>query len=133
MPSPNTRRYLPPTRTSISQESRDMPIDFGTHHRLIKSGLVQASNTMRAGALNVRVTRISRSDIFSTVVMFFMDVFSLSLFAPIDLFLQFQFLNHLVQLVKACGPKLMEFLDPGHRFLQSPRTDLAGSHAPDLL
>src|SRR5215467_10581361 len=26
--SPNTKPYLPPTRTSISQESRDMPIDF---------------------------------------------------------------------------------------------------------
>src|SRR5678816_2012053 len=45
---PNTRRYLPPTRASISQESRDTPIDFGTHHRLNSSGLVHASNTMRA-------------------------------------------------------------------------------------
>src|SRR5512145_2818849 len=31
-PCANSKRYLPPTRTSISQESRDIPIDFGTHH-----------------------------------------------------------------------------------------------------
>jgi hypothetical protein len=35
---PNSRRYLPPTRTSISQESRDAPLDFGAHHRLNSSG-----------------------------------------------------------------------------------------------
>src|SRR4249920_866783 len=53
-PEPNSRRYLPPTRTSISQESREAPIDFGTHQRLNRSGLVHASNTMRGGALKVR-------------------------------------------------------------------------------
>src|SRR6202034_4276643 len=47
---PNSKRYLPPTRTSASQESRDTPADFGAHHRLSSSGLVHASNTMRAGA-----------------------------------------------------------------------------------
>src|ERR1700721_2690354 len=52
----NTKRYLPPTRTSISQESRDMPIDLGTHHRMTSLGVVHASNTMRAGPLKVRVT-----------------------------------------------------------------------------
>ena len=46
---PNSKRYLPPTRTSASQESRDTPVDFGAHHRLSSSGLVHASNTMRAG------------------------------------------------------------------------------------
>src|SRR5438477_7874344 len=46
---PKTSRYLPPERTSISQESRDTPTDFGTHHRLNSSGLVHASNTRRAG------------------------------------------------------------------------------------
>src|SRR5215831_3847368 len=50
---PNTKRYLPPTRTSISQERRNMPIDFGTHHCLNSSGLVHASNTMRGGPLTV--------------------------------------------------------------------------------
>src|SRR5687768_14888931 len=71
-PWANSNRYLPPTRTSISQESRDMPIDFGTHHRLKSSGLVHASNTRRAGALKVRVTTTSRSDFRSTVTLFFM-------------------------------------------------------------
>src|SRR6185437_12324673 len=104
-PTPNTRRYLPPTRTSISQESRDMPIDFGTHHRLNSSGLVHASNTMRAGPLTVRVTTSSRSDFRSTVVRF-MGVGSLSLLASIDLLLPFQFLDNLVQLVEACVPEL---------------------------
>src|SRR5205823_4679952 len=81
---PNTRRYLPPTRTSISQESRDMPVDFGTHRRLNSSGLVHASNTMRAGPLKLRVTTSSRSDFRSTVVWFFMGAGSLSLLASID-------------------------------------------------
>src|SRR6476620_7529409 len=100
----NTRRYLPPTRTSISQERRDMPIDFGTHHRLNSSGLVHASNTMRAGPLKVRVTTSSRSDFRSTVVRFFVGVGSLSLLASIDLLLPFQFLDNLVQLVEPCIP-----------------------------
>src|SRR6478736_5123740 len=110
---PNSKRYLPPTRTSISQESRDMPIDFGTHHRLISSGLVHASNTMRAGPLKVRVTTISRSDFRSTVVRFFMGLGSLTLFASINLLLPRQFLDHLVQLVEPCVPELAVPLDPG--------------------
>src|SRR4026207_1332323 len=97
----NTRRYVPPTRTSISQESRDMPIDFGTHHCLNSSALVHASNTMRAGPLKVRVTTSSRSDFRSTVVRFFIGVASLSLLASIDFLLSFQFLDNLVQLVEA--------------------------------
>src|SRR5436189_4424937 len=97
----NTRRYLPPTRTSISQESRDRPNDFGTHHRISSSGLVHASNTMRAGALKVRVTTSSRSDFRSDVVWFFAGRGSLSLLASIDLLLLFKFLDNLVQLVEA--------------------------------
>src|SRR5262245_19708997 len=108
---PNTKRYLPPTRTSISQERKNMPIDFGTHHRLNRTALVHASNTMCAGALNVRVTTISRSDVRSTVVRLFMGVGSLSL-ASIDLLLPFQFLDNLVQLVEACVPELAIPLDP---------------------
>src|SRR5260370_31643906 len=103
---PNTKRYLPPTRTSASQESRDMPIDFGAHHSLSSSGLVHASNTRRAGPLKVRVTTNSRSDFRSTVVGFFMRVGSLSLLACIGLFLPFEFLDNLVQLVEAAGPEL---------------------------
>src|SRR5215475_1445204 len=97
---PNTRRYLPPVRTSISQESRDTPTDFGTHHRLNSSGLVHASNTMRAGALKVRVTTSSRSDFRSTVVRFFAGAGSLFLLASIDFLLPFQFLDDVVQFVK---------------------------------
>src|SRR4029079_1347297 len=129
----NSRRYLPPTRTSISQESRDMPIDFGTHHRLNSSGLLHASNTMRAGALKVRVTTSSRSDFRSTVVRFFPEVGSLSPFASIDLFLLFQFLDDLVQRVEACVPELAVPLDPSRFFLQSAQAELAGPHTPDLL
>src|SRR5688572_19506695 len=129
----NSRRYLPPTRTSISQESRDMPIDFGTHQRLNSSGLVHASNTMRAWALTVRVTTSSRSDFRSTVVRFFVRVGSLSLLASIDLLLPFQFLDNLVQLVEPCVPELAVPLDPRPLVLQPKRPQLAGPHATDLL
>src|SRR5262244_3068892 len=95
------KRYLPPVRTSISQECRTMPIDFGSHHCLNRSGLVHASNTMRAGALKVRVTTSSRSDFRSTVVRFFAGAGSLFLHASIDFLLPFQFLDNLVQLVEA--------------------------------
>src|SRR5262245_19487181 len=98
---PNTKRYLPPTRTSISEERRNMPIDFGTHHCLNSSGMVHASNTMRAGPLKVRVTTSSRSDLRSTVARFFVGVGSFSLLASIAFLLPFQFLDDLVQLVEA--------------------------------
>src|SRR5690348_14570332 len=130
---PNTKRYLPPARTSISQERRNMSIDFGTHHCLNSSGLVHASNTMRAGALKVRVTTTSRSDFRSTVVRFFIGVASLSLLASIDLLLSFQFVDNLVQLVEACVPELAVPLEPRRLFLQSARAERAGPHAPDLL
>src|SRR6476469_6106495 len=84
----SSRRYLPPTRTSISQERRNMAIDFGTHHCLNSSGLVHASNTIRAGPLTVRVTTSSRSDFRSTVVRLFRGVGSLPLLASIDLLLR---------------------------------------------
>src|SRR4026209_2331212 len=129
----NTRRYLPPTRTSRSQESRDRPKDFGTHHCLNSSGLVHASNTMRAGPLMVRVTTSSRPDFRSAVVRFFMGVGSLSPLASIDLLLPFQFLDNRVQLVEACVPELAVPLDPGRLFLQSAQAEPAGPHAPDLL
>src|SRR3954471_9182160 len=102
MPSgSNSRRYLPPTRTSNSQERRDMPIDFGAHQSLSRSGFVHASNTMCAGASNVRVVTSSRSDFRSTSVRFFTAVGPFSL-ASIDLFLPFQFLDNHVQLGEAC-------------------------------
>src|SRR4051794_23820793 len=55
-PYANSKRYVPPTRTSISQESRFIPSDFGTHHCLNSSGVVHALNTRPAGPLTVRVT-----------------------------------------------------------------------------
>src|SRR5215468_289810 len=133
MPSPKLRRYLPPVRTSISHDRSVMPIDFGTHHFLNSSGLVHASNTMRAGALKVRVTTSSRSDFRSTVVRFFIGVGSLSCLAFIGLLLPFELLDNLVQLVEACVPELAIPLDPRCLVLQSARTELAGAHAPDLL
>src|SRR5882757_1958380 len=130
---PNSKRYLPPIRTSASQESRGTPVDFGAHHRLSSSGLVHASNTMRAGPLKVRVTTSSRSDFRSTVVRLFMGVGSLSLLSSIHLLLPFQFLDNLVQRVEACVPELAVPLDPCRLFLQSAQAEPAGPHAPDLL
>src|SRR5512147_2407900 len=95
VPRANTRRYLPPTRASVSQESRDRPSDFGTHHCWNSSALVHASNTMRGGPLMVRVTTSSRSDFRSTVVRLFMGVGSLSLRSSIDFLLPLQFLDNL--------------------------------------
>src|SRR6187399_3027956 len=109
-----------------------MPIDFGTHHCLSSSGRVQASNTIRAGALKVRVTTSSRSDFRSTVVRFFIGVGSLSLLASINLLLPFQFFDNLVQLVEPCIPELAVPLDPRRLFIQSAQAELAGPHAPDL-
>src|SRR5512139_3739279 len=129
----NTKRYLPPARTSASQETRVRPVDFGAHHSLSSSGLVHASNTMRAGPLKVRVTTSSRSDFRSTVVRFFMEEDSPSLLASIDLLLPFKFVDNFVQLVEAGVPELVVPLDPGRLFLQSAQAELAGPHAPDLL
>src|SRR5262252_9249196 len=85
----NTKRYVPPVRTSASQERKDTPHDLGTHHRCSSSGLVQASNTMCAGPSNTRVTTSSRSDFRSTVVRFFMALGALSLLSSIDFLLLF--------------------------------------------
>src|SRR5215471_18014403 len=103
---PNSKRYLPPTRTSASQESRDTPVDFGAHHCLSSSGRVNASKTIRAGPLMVRVTTSSRSDFRSTVVRLLVGVDSLSFLASIESFLAVEFLDNLVQLVEASFPEL---------------------------
>src|SRR5262245_15185745 len=129
----NTNRYPPPARTSSSHDSRDRANDFGTHHRLNNSGLVNASNTMRAGPLMVRVTTSSRSDFRSSVVRFFVAAGSASLLAFIGLLLTFQFLDNLVQLVEAFVPDLAIPLEPCRLFLQSASPELTGPHAPDLL
>src|SRR3990170_8436926 len=131
-PCANSKRYLPPTRTSISQERSDIPIDFGTHHRLNSSGLVHASNTRRAGPLKVRVTTSSRSDFRSTVGRFF-TAGSLSLLASIDLLLAFQFFDNFVQLVEARGPELPVSLDPCRLLFQPALAEGASAHAADFL
>ena len=51
-----------------------MRIDFGAHHRMNSSGVVHDSNTMRAGALKVRVVTSSLPDFRSTVGRFSMGV-----------------------------------------------------------
>src|SRR6185437_6308216 len=112
---------------------KDTPKDFGAHHRLSSSGVVQALNTMCAGALKVRVTTSSRSELRSAVVRFFPEAESLSFLAAIDLFLLFQFLDNLVQRVEARGPELAVPLDPGHLLLQAAQAEPAGPHASDLL
>src|SRR5262245_60052695 len=132
-PWSNTNRYLPPTRASSSHDSRVIPIDLGTHQRLNSSALVNASNTMRAGPLMVRVTTTSRSDVRSTVVRFFTGPGLLSILASIDLLLSREFLDNLVQLVESFVPALAVPLEPPCLFLQSARAQLARPHAPDLL
>src|SRR4051794_608472 len=122
IPLLNTKRYPPPVRTSISQASRDMPIDLDPHHRLNRSGFVHASNTMCAGASKVRVTTSSRSDFRSTLVRFSMGLGSLSFFAATEILPLFQILDNPVQLVKAFGPELVIFLQPCGRLLQPMRT-----------
>src|SRR5262245_6873212 len=130
---PNTRRYPPPVRTSISQMRRNMSIDLGTHHCLNSSGFVHASNTRRGGALKVRVTTSSRSDLRSTVVRDFVGVASLSVLASIGLLLPFQLLDDVVQLVEARVPDPAVPLDPRRLVLQLASAELAGPHASDLL
>src|SRR5690606_37218597 len=125
----NTRRYLPPVRTSISQESRVRPAPSGTHQRLNRSGLLQASNSRRAGASNTRVTTNSRSDLRSTLVRFTAVLPALA----ICLLLAFQVFDGPVQSVEAGAPELAMLLDPGGLFLEPARTETAGAHPPDLL
>src|SRR6185312_598545 len=120
-PTSNSNRYLPPTRASISQDSRVIPIDFGTHQRLNNSALVNASNTMRGGPLMVRVTTTSRSDFRSTVVRFFTAPGLLSIPAFISLLLSCEFLDNVVQLVEAFVPALAVPIEPRRLFLQSAR------------
>src|SRR5262245_57122290 len=102
--------------------------DFGVHHCSRSSALVHASNTMRAGPLTVRVTTSSRSDVRSTVDVF-SSVASLTFVATIASLLPFQFLDHLVQLVKACVPELAVPRDPCRLILQSARAEPARPYA----
>src|ERR1700692_4361777 len=115
----------------MSHESIDMPNDVGTHQRLNNSGLLHASKTMCAGALNVRVTSSSLSALRSTAVRF-MAAGLPSFPSGICLLLAFQVLDNLVQRVEACAPEWAVPLDPGGLFFQRAHAKSAGSDAPGL-
>src|SRR5438552_1611542 len=100
---------------------------------MTSSGLVQASKRMRAGALKVRVTTNSRSDVRSAVVGLIPEPRSLFTFASIDLLLLFHFLDDIVQRLEPCGPELPVSLDPGRLVRQLARAQPAGPHAANLL
>ena len=96
----------------------------------MSSGLVHASNTMRAGALKVRVMTTSRSDFRSTVVSFFIGG---SLSSCVHRFLLlFQFLDHLVELVEARAPQLAIAVDPRRDLVEPALAERARPHAADL-
>jgi membrane peptidoglycan carboxypeptidase len=97
------------------------PRNWNRRQSLNRSDLVQASNTMRAGALKVRVTTSSRSDFRSIAVWLVID------FLP-----AFQILDNPVQRVEAVGPELSVALDPRRLFLQPALAERAGPHAADL-
>src|SRR5262245_25578841 len=109
-----------------------MPADFGAHHRWRSSGLVHASNTMRAGASKVRVITSSRSDLRSTVVRLFLEAGSPCFLASIGFLLVFQVLDDVVEGVEACVPNPLVTLDPCRLFLQATHAEPAGPHASDL-
>src|SRR5215813_5990072 len=115
----------------MSHESSDGPADSGTHQRLNNSGLLHASKTTCAGALNVRVTTSSRSDLRSTAVRF-MAAGLPSFPSGMCLLLVFQVFDNLVQLVEACAPELAVPLDPGSLFFQRAHVKPAGSDASSL-
>src|SRR3954468_22839483 len=100
---------------------KEIPNDFGAHQRLSSSGLLHASNTMRAGPLKVRATTSSRSDFRSTFVLFFMRIssFRFSFLTSIKLFLLFQFLNNVVEFVETCVPELAVVFDPQRLFFEA--------------
>src|SRR5690606_703007 len=109
----NTRRYLPPTRTSSSQDSSVSPKDAGTHQRRNSSARVHASNTRRAGASTVRRTTSSRSETRSARVGF--GVW-LAVLVGMVAFLSFQFTDDGIEPVEARGPVLLVPLEPRRLF-----------------
>src|SRR6185312_4856630 len=108
-----------------------MPKDFGVHHFISSAGVVQASNTRRAGASKVRVTTTSRSDRRSVTVSLAIPLTSLARFS-IGLLLPFQFFDDGVQIIKARGPEAAVPFEPCGLFLESAPAKTAGADAPDL-
>src|SRR5690606_37596395 len=86
-----------------------------------------------AGALNVRLTTISRSEVRSTVVRCFWAVGSLTFFASMERSLPFQLLDHVVQPFEARLPELVIPCYPLCFLLQATSSELAGSHSPHFL
>src|SRR5687768_16092507 len=109
-----------------------MPKEAGVHHFMISSGLVQASNTIRAGPLKVRVTTTSRSDRRSVVVSHF-GMGSLFRSASIGYFLLFEFFNDFVEFIEAGGPELPVALDPRRLLFEPADAQPAGPHPAHLL
>src|SRR6185436_17210716 len=114
---------MPPGRTSTSHDRNVMPKDFGAHQRISSSGLVQASNTMRAGASNILVKTSSRSDRRSVLVSFGARVSALAV--SICVLLLLHVLDDLVQLVEPGGPELPIALDPRGFLFESADTQPA--------
>src|SRR5688572_20110235 len=97
-----------------------MGADFGTHHFLKSSGLVQASNTRCDGPLMMREETSSRSDFRSAFVWFFICFYS-SVLIP----------GRHVQVRRSAGPRYFCILR------SKPSRNLAGTNracrsAPDL-
>src|SRR5262245_24157636 len=86
------------------------PCDRGAHQRRTSSGRVNASKTIRAGPLNVRVITTSRSDTRSIVVGF--TVVDSFFPAAIRLLLVFELIDELVQFPEARIPELPIALEP---------------------
>src|SRR3569833_3676058 len=127
-----TNLYAPPGRTSASHEMKVMPKDLGVHHFMMSSGVVQASQTMRAGASKLRVTTTSRSE-WRSVVVTGLGGCSLARIASMGLFLLLELFNDLVQFFEARRPHLAVALDPGGFLLEAAAAEAAGANPPNLL
>jgi len=87
---PNSKRYLLRHRTSALAGKQRHAHRLRAHHRLSSSGLVHASNTVRARAVEDRVTTAHARTSVPPSWRFFIGAGSLSLVASIDLLLPFQ-------------------------------------------
>src|SRR5688500_9887027 len=101
----------------------ETPSDEGAHQRLTSSGVVHASNTMRAGPLNVRVTTISRSP-SSSIEVRLINAASLPLFATTGFLLFIELCDELVEFLEAHIPDLAIALYPVVKLAQRLRAQL---------
>src|SRR6185312_1259521 len=109
-----------------------MPKDFGVHHRISSSGVVQAWKTRRAGASKMRVTTTSRSERRSVLVSAPCTCSLLSV-ALIVLFLLLELFDDVVEFVEAGGPEAAMLFQPGGLFVEAATAETAGPDAPDFL